>query len=156
MHPDQSPLRAHPATEQVPSLLVDLDLMLDEFTRRPLQAEFRFDPGTPAVIGVEFLVERGASRSWNIGRELLHRGLTSMSGLGEVRMWPTLPGGPPSSWLLLESPEVEALFELPTAQLARWLDATYRIVSAEAEWDVLNWDGLLDELTGGPGTPTDA
>jgi hypothetical protein len=69
-------------------------------------------------------------------------------------MWPTLPGERPSSWLLLESQEVEALFELPTAQLAEWLDATYRIASAETEMDGLDWDGFLRELLDDPGTPS--
>ncbi|MFH9405323.1 SsgA family sporulation/cell division regulator [Streptomyces sp. NPDC017638] len=117
------------------------------------QAEFRFAPAMPAVITVEFLAERGPGVVWRIGRELLHRGLTEMSGCRDVRMWPALPGERPSSWLLLETQEVEALFELPTAELAEWLDATYRITSAETEMDALDWDGFLLELTGGPETP---
>ncbi len=138
----------------MPSLLVDVDLMLDEFTRQPMRAAFRFDPAAPAVIDAEFRAERGPVRQWGIGRELLRGGLTSMSGHGEVRMWPTLPGARPASWLLLETPEVEALFEVPTARLARWLDATYRVVPAAAELDGLNWDGFLQELLDGPGTPS--
>ncbi|MBO1329995.1 SsgA family sporulation/cell division regulator [Streptomyces sp. VRA16 Mangrove soil] len=153
MHRDQWPLRAQSASEHVPALLLDVDQMLDEFTRLPLQARFRFDPALPAVITVEFLPERGPSLVWRIGRELLHEGLTEMSGIGEVRMWPTLPGGPPSSWLLLESPEVEALFELPTERLADWLAATYLIASAEAELDGLNWDGFLRDLLDAPEPP---
>ncbi|MFD0391925.1 SsgA family sporulation/cell division regulator [Streptomyces nogalater] len=117
MHRDQSPLRARSAPRHVPSLLLDVDQMLDEFTRQAVQVEFRFYPDMPAVITVEFLTERGPSLIWRIGRELLHGGLTAMSGSGDVRMWPTLPGERPSSWLLLESQEVEALFEVPTAEL---------------------------------------
>ncbi|GGN91185.1 hypothetical protein GCM10011579_087790 [Streptomyces albiflavescens] len=155
MHRDQSPLRARSAPALVPSLLLALDQMLDEFTRLPICAEFRFDPDMPAVITVEFLAERGPSLIWRIGRELLHRGLTAMSGSGDVRMWPMSPGERPSAWLLLESQEVEALFEVPTAPLAQWLDATYRITSAEAEMDGLNWDAFLMELLDGPGAPTE-
>lgn len=153
MHRDQPPLRAHPAPDQVPSLSLDLDQMLDEFTRLPIRAEFRFAPDTPAVITVEFLAERGPNLVWRFGRELLHRGLTSMSGCGDVRMWPTPAGEPSSSWLLLESQEMEALFEVPTGPLSEWLDATYRITSTEAELDGLDWDGFLLELVGGPGMP---
>ncbi|MFJ7495178.1 SsgA family sporulation/cell division regulator [Streptomyces sp. NPDC097727] len=151
MHRDQSPLRARSAPELVPPLFLDLDQMLDEFTRLPIRAKFRFDPDLAAVITVEFLAGRGPSLIWHIGRELLYCGLTSMSGSGDVRMWPTLSKEQPSSWLLMESEEVEALFELPTAQLAEWLDVTYRIVSAETELDRLNWDGFLMELLDGPG-----
>ncbi|MFF9623865.1 SsgA family sporulation/cell division regulator [Streptomyces griseosporeus] len=153
MHRDQSPLRARSASHHVPSLLLDIDQMLDEFTRQAVQAEFRFDPDMPAVITVEFLTERGPRLIWRIGRELLHRGLTAMSGTCDVRMWPTAPGERPSSWLLLQSQEVEALFELPTAELTEWLDATYRVTSAEREMDVLDWDGFLLGLLGGPGAP---
>ncbi|MFD8215945.1 SsgA family sporulation/cell division regulator [Streptomyces sp. NPDC059697] len=155
MHRDQSPLQARSAPEPTPSLFLDLDQMLDEFTPLPIRAEFRFDPDMPAVITVEFLAERGPSLIWRIGRELLHRGLTSMSGCGDVRMWPALPRERPSSWLLLESQEVEALFEVPVAPLAEWLDATYRITSAEAEMDSLNWDDFLVELLDGPGAPSE-
>ncbi|MFI6062877.1 SsgA family sporulation/cell division regulator [Streptomyces sp. NPDC051286] len=155
MHRDQSQLRARSAPEHLPSLLLGLDQMLDEFTRLPMRAEFRFDPDMPAVITVEFLAERGPNLLWRMGRELLHRGLTSMSGCGDVRMWPTLPGERPSSWLLLESQEVEALFQLPTGPLSEWLDATYRITSAEAEMDGLNWDDFLLELLDDPGTPSE-
>lgn len=154
MHRDQPPLTARSAPELVPPLVVELDQMLDEFTRLPIRAEFGFDPRTPAVIRVEFLAERGPSLIWRIGRELLHHGVTTMSGSGDVRMWPTLPGGRPSSWLLVESQEVEALFEVPTSALAEWLAATYRITSAEAELAGLDWDGFLRELLGGPAAPS--
>ncbi|MER6371533.1 SsgA family sporulation/cell division regulator [Streptomyces mirabilis] len=155
MHRDQSPLQARSAPELIPSLFLDLDQMVDEFTPLPIRAEFRFDPDMPAVITVEFLAERGPSLIWRIGRELLHRGLTSMSGCGDVRMWPALPRERPSSWLLLESQEVEALFEVPVAPLAEWLDATYRATSAEAEMDGLDWENFLVELLDGPGAPSE-
>ncbi len=155
MYRDQSPLQARTAPELVPSLFLDLDQMLDEFTPLPIRAEFRFDPDMPAVITVEFLSERGPSLIWRMGRELLHHGLTSMSGCGDVRMWPALPRERPSSWLLLESQEVEVLFEVPAAPLAEWLEATYRVTSAEAEMECLNWDGFLTELLGGPATPSE-
>ncbi|MEU1445331.1 MULTISPECIES: SsgA family sporulation/cell division regulator [Streptomyces] len=155
MHRDQSPLQARSAPELIPSLFLDLDQMVDEFTPLPIRAEFRFDPDMPAVITVEFLAERGPSLIWRVGRELLHRGLTSMSGCGDVRMWPALPRERPSSWLLLESQEVEALFEVPVAPLAEWLDATYRVTSAEAEMDGLDWENFLVELLDGPGAPSE-
>ncbi|QDN75307.1 SsgA family sporulation/cell division regulator [Streptomyces sp. S1A1-7] len=155
MHRDQSPLQARSAPELIPSLFLDLDQMVDEFTPLPIRAEFRFDPDMPAVITVEFLAERGPSLIWRVGRELLHRGLTSMSGCGDVRMWPALPRERPSSWLLLESQEVEALFEVPVAPLAEWLDVTYRVTSAEAEMDGLDWENFLVELLDGPGAPSE-
>ncbi|MEU0945583.1 SsgA family sporulation/cell division regulator [Streptomyces canus] len=155
MYRDQSSLKARSAPESVPPLFLDLDQMLDEFTPLPIRAGFRFDADLPAVITVEFLAERGPSLIRRIGRELLHRGLTAMSGRGDVRMWPALPRERPSSWLLLESQEVEALFEVPAAPLAQWLDATYRITSAETEMDGINWDGFLSDLLDDPTPPSE-
>jgi hypothetical protein len=157
MHRDQSPLRARSADALVPSLSLDLDQLLDEFTRLPTRATFRFDPDMPAAITVEFLAERGPSLVWHIGRGLLHQGLTAMSGSCDVRMWPALPRERPSSWLLLESQEqeVEALFEVPSEPLAQWLDATYLVAPAETEMDGLNWDGFLRELLDGPAAPSE-
>lgn len=155
MHRDHSSLRARSTPQPVPALLLELDQMLDEFTRLPMRAKFHFDPAQAAVITVEFIAERGPSLVWHLGRELLRRGVTSMSGSGDVRMWPTLPGERPSSWLLLESEEMEALFDLPTESLAEWLDATYRTVAAGTEMDGLDWDGFLAELIEGPTAPSE-
>ncbi|MEE4546933.1 SsgA family sporulation/cell division regulator [Streptomyces sp. V4-01] len=152
MQPDQPPLRAHAAPGTVPPLFLDLDELPDEFTRLPTRAEFRFDPGMPAAITVEFVAEDGPSLVRHIGRGLLHGGLTAMSGSGDIRMWPMRPGERPSSWLLLESTDAGALFEIPREPLARWLDATYRIVPAASEMDGLDWDGFLLGLLDDPGT----
>ncbi|GAA2339394.1 SsgA family sporulation/cell division regulator [Streptomyces kunmingensis] len=154
MHRDQSPLSARSAPGPVPPLHLELDQMQDEFTRVPVRAKFRFDPGMPAVITFELLAARGPSLIWHLGRGLLHRGLTAMSGAGDVRMWPTLPGERSSSWLMLASHEVEALFELPTESLATWLDATYRVVPSDAEMADLNWDGFLTSLLDGGRPPS--
>ncbi|GHF75545.1 hypothetical protein GCM10018790_61790 [Kitasatospora xanthocidica] len=155
MHRDQSPLRARSTPEHLPPLLLDTDQMLDEFTRLPVRAEFRFDPAMPAVITVEFLAERGPSLIWRLGRELLHGGLSTMSGCGDVRMWPAQSDERLSSWLLLETPEIEALFELPTGPLEVWLDATYRIAPAGSELAGIDWDGFLRGLLERPGAPSE-
>ncbi|WP_369141955.1 SsgA family sporulation/cell division regulator [Streptomyces sp. R44] len=147
-------MRARSTPEQLAPLHLGIDQLLDEFTRLPMRAKFHFDPEMAAVITVEFLAQRGPSLIWHIGRELLHRGVSSMSGACDVRMWPTLDRERPSSWLLLESEEVEALFEVPAAPLTEWLAATYQMVPAEREMDGLNWDAFLMGLLDGPGTPT--
>lgn len=154
MHRDQSPLRAPSHPGHVPSLVLEVDQLLDEFTRLPVRAEFEFDPGEPALIRVEFRARRRPRLVRYLGRELLQGGLTTMSGSGEVRMWPTMPGERPSSWLLLESPEVEALFELPRERLAEWLEATYRVAPAGTELDGLDWDGFLTGLLDGRESPS--
>lgn len=44
---------------------------------------------------------------------------------------------------------------MPVAPLAEWLDATYRVTSAEAEMDGLDWENFLVELLDGPGAPSE-
>lgn len=138
----------------MPSLVLELDQMLDEFTRLPVRAEFTLDPDEPALVRMEFLAGRGPGLIWYISRELLQRGLTAMSGSGDVRMWPSLPREEPSSWLLLDSQEVEALFEVPRDRLAEWLEATYRVAPAATELEGLDWDGFLTELLDGRESPS--
>jgi len=145
--PSRPQADAHP--RRVPPLLLELDQVLDPFTRRTTHAEFTFDPAAPAVITVEFLTGRGPRAVRHIGRELLQRGLIAMSGCGDVQMWPTLTGERPTSWLLLDSDGMDALFEVPAEPLSAWLGATYRVTSAAAELDGLDWDGFLDELFDG-------
>ncbi|GLX38311.1 hypothetical protein Sros01_43840 [Streptomyces roseochromogenus] len=58
-----------------------VDRMLDEFTRLPMRATFRFDVAQPSVVTVEFATERGrALVRRRIGRELLHGRLTRSRG----------------------------------------------------------------------------
>ncbi|MFI0517875.1 SsgA family sporulation/cell division regulator [Streptomyces sp. WSLK1-5] len=154
MNNDQSGLWVRETAPQGPSLLsLEIVRVLDEQTSRSVLADFRFDPGTPMVVSVTFKPAAAAAVTWRIGRELLYRGLFEHSGEWDVRMRPALHEEPSTAWLMLNSVSGSALFSLPVPPLAEWLEATYRIVPAEAEGDALDWDGFLAELLEVPGMP---
>ncbi|MGW1468226.1 SsgA family sporulation/cell division regulator [Streptomyces sp. NPDC002308] len=129
-------------------LTLDIERVLDVSARQAIRADFRFDPESPLVVSVELLVEGGPRVLWRIGRDLLQQGLHSMSGLGDIRIWPSSPGGRETAWLQLTSGDMAALFELPAPPLANWLRSTYDMVPAGHELFDIDWDtATVDMLT---------
>ncbi|MFB6891354.1 SsgA family sporulation/cell division regulator [Kitasatospora sp. NPDC056327] len=155
MDRDRSPLPAQRTAGPVPALRLDVHRLLDESTRLPGRAEFRFDPALPLVVTVEFLAEGGPGPARRLDRELPTDGLTATSGAEGVRRWPTRCEQRPSSWLLLEPPDTEVLFELPAAPPALWPDAAPRTAPTGSGAARPDWDGLLVELLDGPGVPSE-
>jgi hypothetical protein len=98
------------------------------------------------TVSVTLTPRRGPSVTWRISRELLYQGLFEESGEGDVQVWPTQCDEGEAAWMLLESKDASAVFELPVPAVGEWLDATYRIVAAEAEADSLDWDAFITEL----------
>ncbi|MFF3503249.1 SsgA family sporulation/cell division regulator [Streptomyces sp. NPDC003247] len=127
-------------------LVLDIERMLDVSARQAVRAEFRFDPRSPLTVSVEFLVEGGPCVLWRIGRDLLHQGLYSVSGLGDVRIWPTHPEDRTTARLQLTSLDMAALFELPVRPLAEWLEHTYELVPAGQELAEIDWDSATADL----------
>ncbi|MYW62522.1 SsgA family sporulation/cell division regulator [Streptomyces sp. SID8379] len=128
--------------------------MLGISARQAVKAEFRFDPGSPLIVCVEFLVAGGPRVLWRIGRDLLQQGLHSVSGLGDVQMWPAHPEADvATARLRLASGDMAALFELPVSPLAEWLEHTYELVPAGAELSEMDWDSATADLLQGPTAP---
>ncbi|MEU6290932.1 SsgA family sporulation/cell division regulator [Streptomyces sp. NPDC046988] len=129
------------------TLSLDVERVLDVSARQTVRAEFSFDPRSPLVVCVDLLVQGGPRVRWRIGRDLLEQGLHSVSGLGDVRMWPSNAGDRATAWLQLCSGDMAALFELPVQPLAEWLEHTYEMVPAGQELAGVDWDvasvGLL-------------
>ncbi|MGW1627258.1 SsgA family sporulation/cell division regulator [Streptomyces sp. NPDC002172] len=138
-----------------PELILDIERVLDVSARQPIRAEFRFDPESPLVVCVEFLIEGGPRVLWRIGRDLLQQGLYSVSGLGDVQIWPSHPEDRATALLQLASRDMAALFELPVPPLAEWLEYTYRLVPAGRELAELDWDVATEDLLQGPRAQSD-
>ncbi|MBO1329835.1 SsgA family sporulation/cell division regulator [Streptomyces sp. VRA16 Mangrove soil] len=137
-------------------LVLDIERVLGVSLRQAIRAEFRFDPGAPLVVSVEFLIQGGAGVLWRIGRDLLRQGLCSASGLGDVQIWPTCPEGDrPTARLQLASGDMAALFELPVPPLAEWLEHTYELVPAGQELSAADWDFATAHLLQDPAAPSD-
>jgi hypothetical protein len=123
-------------------LALDIERVLGVSARQAVRAEFRFDPESPWVVSVEFVVEGGPRVGWRIGRGVLQQGLYSMSGLGDVQMWPSNLEDRATARLQLASGDMAALFELPVAPLAEWLEHTYELVPAERDFVGVDWDAV--------------
>ncbi|MEU1268530.1 SsgA family sporulation/cell division regulator [Streptomyces sp. NPDC005799] len=127
-------------------LILDIERVLDVSARQPIRAEFRFDPESPLVVCVEFLIAGGPRVMWRIGRDLLHQGLYSVSGFGDVQLWPSRPEVRATARLQLTSRDMAALFELPVPPLAEWLEHTYELVPAGHELTEIDWDVATADL----------
>lgn len=136
-------------------LTLDIERVLDVRVRQPVRAHFRFDPQSPLAVGVEFLVAGGPRVAWRIGRDLLRQGLHSVSGLGDVQVWPSHPDVGATARLRLASRDMAALFELPAPALAAWLDRTYELVPAGHELAGIDWDAATTDLLKSPGSRSD-
>ncbi|MFG2356899.1 SsgA family sporulation/cell division regulator [Streptomyces sp. NPDC048521] len=138
-----------------PQLTLDIERVLDVSARQAIRAEFRYDPELPLVVCVEFLVEGGPRVLWRIGRDLLQQGLYSMSGLGDVQIWPVNLEERATARLQLVSRDMAALFELPVPPLAEWLEHTYELVPAGHELAGVDWDVTTADLLHGPTAQSD-
>ncbi|WP_318199550.1 SsgA family sporulation/cell division regulator [Streptomyces sp. SCL15-4] len=131
-------------------LSLDIERVLDVSARQAVRAEFRYDPALPLAVSLELLVEGGPRVLWRIGRDLLQQGLYTMSGLGDVRMWPSSLEEGATARLQLASGDMAALFELPIPPLAAWLEHTYSLVPAGQELAGVDWDVTAEALLHGP------
>ncbi|MFF4761312.1 SsgA family sporulation/cell division regulator [Streptomyces sp. NPDC001292] len=138
-----------------PELILDIERVLDVSVRQAIRAEFRFDPESPLIVCVEFLIKGGPRVLWRIGRDLLQQGLHSVSGLGDVQIWPTHPEERATARLQLTSGDMAALFELPVPPLAEWLEYTYDLVPAGQELAEIDWDVASAHLLQDPTAQTD-
>jgi hypothetical protein len=150
MSSNQPGVQARPAPHGRPELILDIERVLGVAARQAIRAEFRFDPGTPLVVSVELLIEGGPRVLWRIGRDLLQQGLYSVSGLGDVQMWPARSEDPATAWLQLASQDMAALFELPVPPLEEWLEYTYELVPAGRELAAIDWEVATADLLQGP------
>ncbi|MFH8625952.1 SsgA family sporulation/cell division regulator [Streptomyces vietnamensis] len=138
------------AAHGLPPLLVDL-----QQDHQDLRIEFGFDPARPFVVIITFITTCQPPVTWCIGRDLLYQGLFSLSGLGDVQVWPEHSDGEPTAWLRLHPYGLPALFELPVPPLAAWLEHTYRIVPAGSDLDGVDWDAVAACILRGGGVLSD-
>ncbi|MFD9902684.1 SsgA family sporulation/cell division regulator [Streptomyces sp. NPDC059063] len=111
-------------------LALDIERVLDVSTRQPIRAEFTFAPEAPSIVCAEFGIEGGPRVLWRIERDVLCQGLHARSGTGDVQVWPSPVANRATAWLQLASGDMAALFALPVAPLAEWLEHTYELVPA--------------------------
>ncbi|GGJ40066.1 SsgA family sporulation/cell division regulator [Streptomyces brasiliensis] len=134
---------------------MDIERVLDVSARQTIRTEFRFDSEAPLVVSMEFVIEGGPRVLWRIGRDLLHQGLYSVSGLGDVQIRPSSLEDQATAWLQLASGNMAALFELPVPPLAKWLEYTYELVPDGHELAGIDWDAATADLLQSPTAHSD-
>jgi hypothetical protein len=110
----------------------------------PLLASLHYSSADPYAIRVAFHVGLDEPVEWIFARELLNRGLEGHTGLGDVRVWPSASAG--ILEIELSSPFGHAHFEVPSGEVAGFLDRTYRLVPAGAEGDHVDVEAELANL----------
>jgi len=99
----------------------------------PVRAALRYTTADPLAVFLDFPPEAtlvGEDVTWVFARALLDQGLRAPAGRGDVRI---SPHGPARALLEFHSPHGCALLQFRTAELRRFLGATYGVVAAGAE-----------------------
>jgi len=123
-----------------------LSLVVPEHGAVPLVASLDYSADDPYAIRMAFHVGTDEPVEWIFARELLAAGLESLTGEGDVTVWPEDVEGADILNIALSSPFGEAHFEAPLSATAEFLKSTYGIIPTGSESDFMDVDGELEEL----------
>ncbi len=121
---------------------VDLRLVLGGDRALVVPATFGYDPAEPFAVQATFATADGDVR-WVFARELLAEGLVRPTGQGDVAVWPSRSRGEDVVCVALSSPSGQALLEADRMLISTFLEATFSLVPAGTESDLLDLDGEL-------------
>ncbi|WP_051653471.1 SsgA family sporulation/cell division regulator [Kitasatospora cheerisanensis] len=153
--PSDRPLAATPtggepdgaaAPRAVEEVLV-LRIALDQDLVGEVHTRFRYEAAAPYEVRLTFHLGRPDEADWVFSRELLRDGLESLSGQGDVKLWPAhCPCHGATLHLALDSPHGSALLEASRPQVKAWLERTYRLVPDGRAGELLPSDEELAQL----------
>jgi sporulation and cell division protein SsgA len=123
-----------------------LSLVVPEHGAVPLVASLDYCADDPYAIKMAFHVGADEPVEWIFARELLAKGLKSLVGEGDVKVWPDEIEDADTLHIALSSPFGEAHFEAPLSATAEFLRSTCGIIPEGSEGDFIDVDGELDEL----------
>lgn len=92
-----------------------------------------FDALDPAAVTIRFDSGGETSIEWLVSRDLLLDGLTAMTGVGDVVIWPGPRLSAETCNMRLTSPTGQAVFELSASHVRAFLDRTFDLVPRELE-----------------------
>ncbi len=137
---------------------LSLGLVRPENTIVPLMASLHFTRDDPYAVKMAFHVGTGEPVEWTLARELLAAALHSREGIGDVQVWPSAVSSDPEAGgegvasgygivnIAMTSPFGHAQFEASAADIAGFLQRTYRIVPVGEESDFVDFDAELTAL----------
>ncbi|MEV4560117.1 SsgA family sporulation/cell division regulator [Kitasatospora sp. NPDC049285] len=137
-------------TTAPPSLVEEvlvLRIALDQDLVGEVRTLFRYAAERPYEVRLTFHLGRPDEADWVFSRELLRDGMESLSGQGDIKLWPAYcPCHGSTLHLALESPHGSALLEASRPQVRDWLERTYALVPEATEAELLPSDEELAEL----------
>lgn len=123
-----------------------LMLVVPQHATVPLTASVFYSGEDPYAVRMAFHVGTDEPVEWIFARELLSGGMTTPSGDGDVRVWPSSAEDEPMINLVLSSPFGQAHFKAPVQALADFLRRTYEAIPAGHEGEYFDIGGELDGL----------
>jgi len=133
---------------------LSLGLIGPERTIVPLMASLHYTSQDPYAIKIAFHVGTGEPVEWTLARDLLAAALHAREGIGDVQCWPSAASGDLDGHevgaivmnISMTSPFGHAQFEASAADIAAFLQRTYRIVAVGEESDFVDFDAELAAL----------
>jgi hypothetical protein len=133
-------------TSAIVAAELGLRLVVPEHGGVPLTASLYYRGDDPYAIRMAFHVGTDDPVEWIFARDLLAEGLDSVTGDGDVRVWPSTAAHRDVLNLALSSPFGEAHFEAPLTAMTGFLLRTFEVVPAGREGEFIDIDGELNDM----------
>ncbi|MFI1439128.1 SsgA family sporulation/cell division regulator [Streptomyces fructofermentans] len=104
-----------------------------------LGATFRYAKADPLVVLMELQPPDGGRITWAGSRDLLFDGMEDASGMGDIRVWPSVAMGRRVVCMRLEAYGQSCLLEIDRDRLAKWLLETFDLVHPGTEFCQVDW-----------------
>ncbi|WP_189192438.1 SsgA family sporulation/cell division regulator [Streptomyces albiflavescens] len=130
-------------------LRLRVDRILCPSSRTPLEVEFHYTEADPLVVLMELHPPEGGVVPWTLSRDLLFDGTEEPSGMGDVRLWPSLARGRRVVHMRLEGHDRSCLLQIDRGQLEKWLLETFDRVHPGTEFSWMDWDAGVAALVEG-------
>ncbi|WP_406340677.1 SsgA family sporulation/cell division regulator [Streptomyces sp. NBC_01578] len=131
------------------SLRLRINKVLWPSIRLPLKAELHYTETDPLVVLLELRPPGGGVVTWTVSRDLLFDGTEEPSGMGDVRLCPSVVQGRRVVYMRLEGHGRSCLLEMDRGQLEEWLMETFDLVHPGTEFCQVDWDASVAALVEG-------
>ena len=115
----------------------------------PVKVDLTYHSRDPYAVQASFRTGNGTAVDWVFARDLLHQGMRTPAGTGDVRVQP-MPYNPNRVQLELSSPSGYAVFSTCAQTLGDFLHRTFQAVPADTEYAWLDFDIALSDLLNDP------
>ncbi|KAF4410987.1 MULTISPECIES: SsgA family sporulation/cell division regulator [Streptomyces] len=125
---------------------LEIGLVLSPERSIPVPARLAYRTNDPYAVHITFHIGSDAPVHWTFARELLIEGVFRPTGEGDVRVWPVKAEGRGAIRIGLNSPDGNALLDVPSAPVSAWLERTLRVVPPGTEHELVPVDAALTAL----------